>query len=752
MKSTKRKTKNKKTLNTLKRMRHSRGFTMVELIATIMILGILTTISVVAIQGVVKKARDNYHRSQEDNISAAARNYAEKNQQYLPKVNGQATTITLSSLRKAKYIDKVKDYTKKDCDENNSYVQVFLYDEAYYYTPYLVCPNYTSNAIEKYEHYDINVSFTGGVTGSRAHLSIKEPDAGIVSYNYKIYADGKQVYASGNLDANKKTEVQKDLDIVEYTPAIIKITVTATNGTGVGQTKSFTKDYTDQKPADNPKCVYPAIGASTTWTSGARTIQVKCNDEAGIGCAKDIFTKKFDSSMQQGEIKIYDKEGNFNLCTVDVYIDKESPTITLRGYKRAASGGKENTTVAGTAKADNAHKTSTFKITSNLTNGWLNKYQYPNGISLELEYSDLSPITSIEYKVNSPGLKTSASNAKEYSSTIVNPKKNNGTYTIDIPDQGSRFGEIIVTDSAGNKSSITLEVPIDLTPPSKPAPRSPDINADTGMNWNANGPKMNQKLKQGYGAYDGQSDDAPTYLYCIKYNDATVPGKDDACFTSSLDYERACGRTVYAYELAVDTAGNRSDVSKIGSGSDAESNYNSWTECSAQCGESGTKTGTSTCALDSQKVEACNRRDCCSSTYPVERGDCSASCGGGRKKRDIYSNYNGQWCSSDWNGGSCNTEACWVLPEELRGQSYNCKVRGTVKKTVPRWTCTRGHSHTTAYIHYCYDGNGQLVFKQDYSRKYSRWKDYGYNDRNQNTYDYVCPTNPYTRGWILIPD
>ena len=736
----------------MKKLEHKRGFTMIELLAVIIILGILSIISIAAVQSLIEKAERKYYASQEDNMAAATRNYAEKNRQYLPKVNGQATKITLESLRKAKYIDKVKDYSKNDCDEGNSYVQVFLYDEAYYYTPYLVCPHYTSNAIEKYEHYDINVTFTGGITGSRAHLSIKEPDAGIISYNYKIYADGKQVYTSGNLDANKKTEVQKDLDIVEYTPAIIKVTVTATNGDGVGQTKSFTKDYTDQKPADNPKCEYPAIGASTTWTTAARTIQVGCKDEGGVGCAKDLFTKKFDGSMQQGQIKIYDKEGNFNLCTVDVYIDRESPSITLRGYKRAAAGGKENNTVVGTASANNTHKTSSFKITSNLTNGWLNKYHYPHGISLELEYNDLSPIKSIEYKVNSPGLKSNASNVKVYTSSIVNPNKNNGTYTIDIPDQGNRFGEIIVTDSAGNKSSITIEVPIDLTPPSKPAPRSTDINADTGMNWIANGQKKNQSFKSGSGSYDGQSDVAPTYLYCVKYNDSTVPGKYDACFTTSKNYERACGRTVYAYEIAVDTAGNRSDVSKIGVGSDAESNYNSWTECSAQCGESGTKTGTSACALDSQKVEACNRRDCCSSTYAVERGDCSAACGGGKKKRDIYSNYNGQWCSSDWNGGSCNTDACWVLPEELKGKSYTCKVRGTVKKTVPRWKCTAGHYHTTAYLHYCYDGASQMIFRQDSSRKFSRWKDYGYNDRGQNTYDYVCPTRPYTSGWILIPD
>ena len=752
MKKTKSKTRTKKTLKGLKKIRHSRGFTMVELIATILILGILTTISVVAIQSVVKKARDNYNRSQEDSISAAARSYAEKNQQYLPKVNGQTTTITLASLRKAKYIDKVKDYSKNTCDENLSYVQIFMYDGAYYYTPYLVCPNYTSNVIEKFGNYDIDVAFSGGVTTSRAKLTIKEPKAGIVTYNYKIYADGKLVHTSGNLNGNKSKEVTKDIDVVEYTPAIIKISVTAINGTGVTQTKSFTKDYTDQEPSDNPKCVFPATGASTTWTTEARTIQVGCNDETGIGCAKSVFTKKFDTSMEKGKIKIYDKAGNYNLCEVDVYIDKISPSITLKGYKRAASGGKEETTPSGTASADNDNKTANFKITSNLTNNWLNGYKYPHGVTLELDYNDeYSPIKSIEYKINAPGLKKNASNVKTYTSTVTTPNEKSGTFIVDIPDEGYRYGEIIVTDSADNKSTITFEIPIDVTPPTKPSARDKSSDS-TGMNWSAAGNVADQSVTDGTGSTDALSDENITYQYCFKNDDSTTPGKDDTCFTSSKKYTRACGRTVYGYEIALDTAGNRSDVSQIGTGSDEATDYYTWTDCTQSCGNSGTTTGTSRCVLDPPKTDPCNRIDCCSSLRSEETSECSKTCGGGNKKKNYYSNYTGELCKSEFDGGSCNTQSCWVLPSELEGASYTCKVRGTVKKTVKQWKCTCGSYHTEAYLHYCYDGDGQFIFKQDYSRKKSKWKDYGYNDKDKNTYDYVCPVSPYNKGWTKIGD
>lgn len=70
-----------------------------------------------------------------------------------------------------------------------------------------------------------------------------------------------------------------------------------------------------------------------------------------------------------------------------------------------------------------------------------------------------------------------------------------------------------------------------------------------------------------------------------------------------------------------------------------------------------------------------------------------------------------------------------------------CNIRGnTIRYPGYSWTCSRGHSHTNAYTHYCTDGNGTL---------YTR-------DTNPGlvTYKWVCPTNPYgpADGWTVIND
>ena len=118
----------------LKNNKH--GFTMVELLAVITILGVLTYISIVSIQNVMKNAKEKYYKSQEESMNSAARNYTEKNRQHLPKINGQIVEIKLNDLVKEKYIDEVKNYDKQKCDYDASYVQIFYYNNEYYYNSY----------------------------------------------------------------------------------------------------------------------------------------------------------------------------------------------------------------------------------------------------------------------------------------------------------------------------------------------------------------------------------------------------------------------------------------------------------------------------------------------------------------------------------------------------------------------------------------------------------------------------------------
>ncbi|MBQ8131577.1 MAG: type II secretion system protein [Bacilli bacterium] len=310
-----------------KKLRKSRGFTMVELLATIVILGILTTISIVAIQKVIVKAKDRYYISQENSMTAAGRNYAEKNTQYLPKISGQMTQISLAELEKSKYISTVMDYNKNKCSNEDSYVQIYKYENDYYYTAYLACPVYTTDLDARNAEYDpFTVKLTGNISDLNGTITMKEKKEGIASYSYTVYKDNKVVFQSEQFEMHKtKDTITKKISLKEYIPGEVKLTVTAINGAGISKTKSDKINIVNNSTA-KLKCG-TITGAGTSWTTGSRTIKVKCIDDGGVGCAKPEFIKKFDSEQKNGTIKIYDLDGNSKDCSVSVMIDRTPPTL-----------------------------------------------------------------------------------------------------------------------------------------------------------------------------------------------------------------------------------------------------------------------------------------------------------------------------------------------------------------------------------------------------------------------------------------
>ena len=450
----------------LKRLKTKKGFTMVELLGVIVILGILTTISVTAIQSLMKKAHDNYYSSQESSMVAAARNYAEKNKQYLPKVNGQTTYISLKDLADKKYLGTVKDYKKKSCDEKSSFVQIFYYDNEYYYTPYLKCTSWSSPEVTDAEDFDIDIHLTGGAGDAKANFTITENENGIASYNYKIYADSKVVFNSEQFEMHKGKTVSKTIKLNEYTPANIKVTVTGVSAKGLSKTESKVKDYSDSGNSGKPTCGTDIQGASTEWTSGNRTISINCLDNNGVGCARERFTKEFTQSAEEDTIKIQDRNGNSRNCTVPVKIDKDYPTVTVKAYKRSSSGGKENNTVIKEITANNAHPNQTLVVSTN----WFNKTDYPYGVLFEATYEDLSGVKQIDWEWNTAGLKSSDSNVNTLNGGHSTSQGEIGVdkkhvFTVSLSADGYRVGKMSMTDQTNHTSTVTVKVPLDKTPP-----------------------------------------------------------------------------------------------------------------------------------------------------------------------------------------------------------------------------------------------------------------------------------------------
>ena len=101
-----------------------KGFTLVELLVAIIILGLLITIGYIGSKNVLERASDSYYHNQEDMLLIAGREYFADNRSELPKEVGNTASITLETLIDQKYIDPIKDTNEKDCNFITDFVGV----------------------------------------------------------------------------------------------------------------------------------------------------------------------------------------------------------------------------------------------------------------------------------------------------------------------------------------------------------------------------------------------------------------------------------------------------------------------------------------------------------------------------------------------------------------------------------------------------------------------------------------------------
>ena len=702
---------------------------MVEIIATVAILGVISTIAIFSVTNIIERGKQEHYESAEKTIKMSAESYAQANRKYLPKNVGEKKKIYLNQLIEDNYVEKVYDYYDKECYADQSYVQIFKYSKTdYSYMTYLKCPDYSNEEDINEGIPEIKIDMTEptekNVKKTDAKITITD-DKKLLSYSITIYKNGKEIYTTGNVEANYETNIRKNYDISKYTPGTIKVVVKAINIYGLEDTKTKEKTYADTYA---PECIISEEDTTRTnddWINGDRTITVGCNDgEEGSGCARDTFTKTFTKDAKDGYIEIKDKAGNKRQCKVDVYIDKTAP--------------------------------NPCSIAHSATKGLSNWYIQDARVSL----TSSDAMSGIKYK----SLTTSS----------TAPTNSSGYNGLEIATQSDTKGIKwygYVEDYAGNKSDcVSSQFKVDTTAPTQPSGGSITISGSTAQTT--------------LGAVSNSTDatsGVKEYRYYVIKNDENYPENTNENFTTSgITFTRECGKTYYAYAIAVDNAGNKSSVYRIGTGSDGANAYSEWGVCSKKCG-GGTQTRTNSCALVTTGFsQDCETQECCSRVTYKDGTTCSAPCGDGTYNQLAYSYYDGTRCSgSDLDsggaycflkscctesttygeygsctcsaGGSCtktrtktvvtcsNGVASTTTTSDPTSCSYpshthDFHARGKTKKSLSfSWDCTGGHTgHTTGYYIYC---------------KYC-------GARPKSGATLVCPTNPYyeQHGWTLLDD
>ena len=119
----------------------NRGFTLVEILAVITLIGVLALISIPTIDAVIKSTREKAYEDQKDVILSAAKDYTASHLMDMPTIDGDYVYITLGDLKMGGFIEvdvinpinetcisnatvivitrKNNNYTYKFQDENN---------------------------------------------------------------------------------------------------------------------------------------------------------------------------------------------------------------------------------------------------------------------------------------------------------------------------------------------------------------------------------------------------------------------------------------------------------------------------------------------------------------------------------------------------------------------------------------------------------------------------------------------------------
>ena len=324
------------------------GFTLLELLATIIILGLLTTIVIGVILPLLNRGNDEYYKNQENMLVLAARDYFADNRSRLPKEIGETSTVTLKELIEGKYIDPIKDKEGVDCDlEKSTVVVQKITDKDYQYYVTLVCngdndneeddPTYESEKDKQKPTIVFNPNKESSTNPINIKMIMKD-NKGIASYRYVVEKDGSEYYDS----EYQNYTTDPTINLTEK--GTYKITGYAID-TGGNETTKKSGKYIIHEGISCDEVTFTSNITSETWTKENINVDVTVPSNTyryEIEIKKDNGTYQKEktvigsaaskvnltsSGKHQLRVMVYDRDGSS--CTKEselYYIDKTSPS------------------------------------------------------------------------------------------------------------------------------------------------------------------------------------------------------------------------------------------------------------------------------------------------------------------------------------------------------------------------------------------------------------------------------------------
>ena len=334
-----------------KKKNKHKGFSLIELIAVVMIIGILLVIAIPQVYKYVNKGKKDYYAKLENNISAAAANYFEDYRALLPREIGHVNEINVEELVQSKYIDTLKDEKGNSC--TGKVITEKVKKDSYEYYACIECGKYYST-INKNCNKSVNDNIYADsdlyyLTADKEEYEVKQMTTfSSLEPHVKVYK---------RISDTESIPVLADDEYLEGTPSKLKVTDLTTKNilyTYHGAKLTVTVKGIDETP--------PAVSVNLTkvkdkkkyngkWYSGDILATFKATDFSGKGISGSgidyyevsddgiTFTPITGNKQKltvEGEytkyVRAVDKNGNISEAVAyTVKIDKTAPTCTWSG-------------------------------------------------------------------------------------------------------------------------------------------------------------------------------------------------------------------------------------------------------------------------------------------------------------------------------------------------------------------------------------------------------------------------------------
>ena len=324
-----------------KKIKNNKGFSLVELLAAMIILSIIGVITIVGVTRYINSSKEQKTTQNKKNVSLAAELYLQANRDLYPKLIGEKKRIQLSELRNANYIkEDVTDEQGYDCMKESYVLVTKLAENEYSYITQLYCGDQKAPKVDKENPPYLETITVDGKSGKIVFSKSDEvktanfsftlvgqegnPGIKIASYAYIILGktsletEYTELYNSGIIDGNNKTRIEfksralgNYIDLAGVTD--IKVKVTALNERGgylsydVAMDEANASGSETYEDTEDPIC--PPIHeygsrlgepqSFDDWVSKRdigterypRIVTIKCDDGNGSGCKRDTFSE-----------------------------------------------------------------------------------------------------------------------------------------------------------------------------------------------------------------------------------------------------------------------------------------------------------------------------------------------------------------------------------------------------------------------------------------------------------------------------